>query len=86
MSRVSLSEAGRSQELLDRKVRELYKGGAFVADDGKQAGACRQHRDWIFKALIFMKFRNWSCLEIECKYIGQFLDKKGAAGHRNKLK
>jgi hypothetical protein len=46
-----------------------------------------------------MKFRNWSCLEIECKQfaellafdfkaeqVGQFLDAKRVGGYRNELK
>jgi hypothetical protein len=33
-----------------------------------------------------MKFRNWSCLEIECEQFGEFLNAKRAGGYRNELK
>jgi hypothetical protein len=33
-----------------------------------------------------VKYRNWSCLEIECEQLGEFLDAKRAVSHCNKLK
>jgi hypothetical protein len=33
-----------------------------------------------------MKFRNWSCLEVECEQLGKFLYAKGADGHCDELK
>jgi hypothetical protein len=56
-------------------------------DDGKKNGAYRQHRIyWVIQAPTLLKFRNWSCLEIECEQFGKFLDAKRAGGYCNELK
>jgi hypothetical protein len=54
---VCFTKAGRSQELLDREVRELYdfarENIIFIIDDGKETGAGRQNRvRWILQAPI----------------------------------
>ena len=63
-------KAGGCQVFLHGKMRELYDfcGRISNIDNGKQTGACRQHRVyWVFRAQILMIFRNWFGVEIERK-------------------
>jgi len=88
---VCFGKAGGSQELLDREVRELYEFvvgvRSFMIDDGKKTGAGRQNRVyWILQTPILMKFRNWSCLEVECEQLSEFLYAKRAESHCDELK
>jgi hypothetical protein len=41
---------------------------------------------WILQAPIPVKFRNWSCLEVECEQLSKFLYAKRADSHRDELK
>ena len=92
---VCLRKAGGCQEFLDREVRKLYEFVVgirsfiidFIIDDGKKTGAGRQNRVyWILQAPILVKFRNWSCLEIECEQLSEFLYVKWAESHCDELK
>jgi hypothetical protein len=84
-----LSKAVGRQVFLNGKMRELYhfSGRGSTIDDGKQTGACRQHRVyWIFQPPTLIKFGNGFCLEVECEQLGEFLYAKRAGSDCNKLK
>jgi hypothetical protein len=40
---------------------------------------------WIFWAETLVKFRNWSCLEIKCEKLREFLDTEWAASYCDTL-
>jgi len=68
-------------------VRKLYDAGIVGVDKGKQCGARRQHCvHRIFQAPTFPKFRNWSCLEIKCEELRQFVDAEWPGSHGDTLK
>jgi hypothetical protein len=88
-----LSKAGRRQEFFGGEVGKLYDFSRRISidiiflDNGKQTGACPLYRiHWISRAPILMECRNWSCLEIECEQLSEFLDAKRAGSHCNELK
>src|SRR6266403_3947837 len=87
---VVCSKVGGCQELLDGEVRELYDFAdtiIFFIDDGEKTGACRLDRlYWIIQAPSLVKFRNWSCLEIEREQFSELLDVKWAHSNCDKLK
>jgi hypothetical protein len=41
---------------------------------------------WILQAPILAKFWNWSCLEVECEQLSEFLYAKRADSHCDELK
>ena len=59
----------------------------MIIDDDKKTRAGRQNRVyWIVQAPILVKFRNWSCLEVEGEQLGEFLHAKRADSHCDELK
>src|SRR6266852_3534312 len=89
---ICFSKTGGSQELLDREMRELYDFAgviiiSFIIHDSKKTGAGRQNRlHRILQAPFLVKFRNWSCLEVECEQLSEFLYVKRADSHCDELK
>src|SRR6266403_3812011 len=80
------SKAGGRQKFFNRKVRELYNLRPFNVDYRKQTRACTQYGVyWVVRAQIFIKFRNWSCIKIECEELSKFIDAERAESHCDAL-
>jgi hypothetical protein len=79
---VFAGEAGRHQELLNRRVGKLHDPGIFSVDNRKQYVARGWHRiNRIFRTPILVKLWDWTSLEIECENVSQLLNSERAASH-----
>jgi len=78
-----------SEELLYRKVRELYKLiSIYVGSNGDQAGACRKYSFLgIRRAPMGVEFRDPSGLPIglDCENLSELVDTKRASCYREEL-